>query len=145
MLTLRQLMLALLLGTLFALVCAYVGTLLTPPAIARWSVQMNEQEDIRAELAMLGIRHLPMFLMSVAIGNWIYTVIKNTSLQVAAITAAPYILYVIGTGIFESLDIGEQAFSWVTYEPAYFIWPHFIAVPAGLYAASRMVKRRKSV
>jgi undecaprenyl pyrophosphate phosphatase UppP len=145
MLTARQLMLALLLGTLLAIVCAYAGTLLTPPAMARWSVQMNEQEELRAELAMLGIRHLPMFLMSVAIGNWMYTVIKNTSFKVAALTAAPYILYVVGTGISESLDIGEQAFSWLTYEPAYFIWPHFIAVPAGLYAASRMVKRRKSV
>jgi len=144
MLTPRQLVLAFFLGTLFALVCAYAGALLTPPAIARWSVQMHEQEEIRAALAMVGVRHLPMFLISVAMGNWMYVVIKNTSFQVIAVTAAPYILYVIGTGIFESLEIGEHALSWLTYEPVYFIWPHFIAVPAGLCASSRMVNRRKS-
>jgi hypothetical protein len=145
MLTLRQLMLALFLGTLSALVCAYVGAWLTPPAIARWSAQMYEQDEIRAALAMLGVRHLPMFLLSVVIGNGIYTLVKSTSLQAIAVTAAPYILYVMGTGIAESLAAGEPAFSWLTYEPAYFIWPHFIAVPAGLYASSRMVKRRKRI
>lgn len=143
--TLRRLTLALLLGTGVAWVCAYAGALLTPPALARWSVQVLEQEEIRAELAMLGIRHLPMFLISVALGNWIYTLVKSTSLPVIGATVAPYVLYVIGTGISESLAIGEHPFSWLTYEPAYFIWPHFIAVPAGLYAASRMVKRRTPV
>jgi hypothetical protein len=142
--TLRQFVLALFLGLLFASVCAYMGTWLTPPAIARWSVQMHEQEELRAALAMLGVRHLPMFLLAVALGNWMYTVIKNTSLQAIAVTAAPYILYVMGTGISESLDMGEHALSWLMYEPAYFIWPHFVAVPSGLYASSRMVKRRKS-
>lgn len=83
-----------------------------------------------------------MFLISVALGNGIFTLVKSTSWVTVATVAAPYILYVIGAGTMDSLAAGESALSWVTYEPAYFIWPHFIAVPAGLYAASRMVARR---
>jgi len=119
-----------------------MGALLTPPAIARWSIQINENEELRAALAMLGVRHLPMFLISVALGNGIFTLVKSTSWVSVATVAAPYILYVMGAGTMDSLAAGESALSWVTYEPAYFIWPHFIAVPAGLYAASRMVARR---
>jgi hypothetical protein len=142
MLTSRQVFACLLLGTALALVCAGMGALLTPPAIARWSVQINENEEIRAALAMLGVRHLPMFLIAVALGNGIFTLVKSTSWVPVATVAAPYILYVMGAGTMDSLAAGESALSWVTYEPAYFIWPHFIAVPAGLYAASRMVARR---
>jgi len=130
------------LGTALALVCAGTGALLTPPAIARWSIQINENEEIRAALAMLGVRHLPVFLISVALGNWIFTLLKRASWVTVATVAAPYILYVIGAGTMDSLAAGESALSWMTYEPAYFIWPHYIAVPAGLYAASRMVARR---
>lgn len=91
---------------------------------------------------MLGVRHLPMFLISVALGNWIFTLLKSASWVTVATVAAPYILYVIGAGTVDSLAVGESALSWMTYEPAYFIWPHFIAVPAVLYAASRMVALR---
>jgi hypothetical protein len=42
----------------------------------------------------------------------------------------------------ESMAVGESPFSWMGYEPVYFIWPHFVAVPLGLYMASRMVRRR---
>jgi hypothetical protein len=142
MLAYRHVFAGLILGTVLALVCAGVGALLTPPAIARWSVQINENEEIRAALAMLGVRHLPMFLIAVALGNLIFTLVKSTTWLAVAAVAAPYILYVIGAGTLDSLAAGETALSWVTYEPAYFIWPHFIAVPVGLYAASRMVERR---
>jgi len=141
-LTSRQVCTCLILGVALALVCAGVGALLTPPAIARWSIQINDNEEFRAAFAMLGVRHLPMFLIAVALGNGIFTVVKSTSWLSVATVAAPYILYVMGAGTMDSLAAGESALSWVTYEPAYFIWPHFIAVPAGLYAASRMVARR---
>jgi hypothetical protein len=130
---------------LFAFVCAHAGAWLNPPAIARWSAQSYEQDQVRAALAMVGIRHLPMFLLAVAAGNLLYTVLKNTSCKTVAATSVPYILYLLGAGVWESLDIGEPAWSWLSYEPAYFVWPHFIAVPAGLYAASRMVRRRRAV
>jgi hypothetical protein len=143
MLSRRQLALALALGALFAFVCAHVGAWLDPPAIARWSAQSYEQDELRAALAMVGIRHLPMFLLAVACGNLLYTALKNTSAQMVAATAAPYILYLLGAGARESLNMSEPAWSWLAYEPAYFVWPHFIAVPSGLYAASRMVRRRQ--
>lgn len=142
MLTSRQVIASLMLGAALALICAWTGALLTPPAVARWTVQINENEEFRAAFAMLGVRHLPMFLISVALGNWIFTLIKSSSLARVAIVAAPYILYVIAAGTSDSLAAGEPALSWLTYEPGYFIWPHFIAVPAGLFAASRMVGRR---
>lgn len=142
MLTSRQVFASLMLGAALALICASVGALLTPPAIARWSVQINQNDALRAALAMLGVRHLPMFLIAVALGNWIFTAVKSSALALVAAVATPYILYVIGAGTIDSLAAGETGLSWVTYEPAYFIWPHFMAVPAGLYAASRMVARR---
>lgn len=136
---------ACLLGSILAVACAYLGAALTPPAIARWTIQINDQEEWRALLAMLGIRHLPMFLFTVLGGNVIFTWLKNTSRSVVALAVAPYICYVVGTGIAESLAAGESAWSWVTYQPSYFIWPHFIFVPAGLLAAASMVKRRHLV
>lgn len=138
----RQIFFALALGIALAVVCAGVGAMLTPPAVLRWSVQINDNEPLRAAFAMLGVRHLPLFLLAVALGNGIFTLLKSTSLGAIATVATPYILYVIGAGTMDSLSTGEPALSWVAYDPAYFIWPHFVAVPAGLYAASRMVARR---
>lgn len=132
----------LLLGSALAFVCAYIGASLTPPAIARWTIQNNDHEDLRAMLAMLGIRHLPIFLFSVLSGNLIFTLLKDTSMPMTALAAAPYISYVVGTGTLESLAAGEPALSWITYQPSYFIWPHFVSAPAGLLAAASMVKRR---
>lgn len=131
-----------LLGSVLAVACAYVGAALTPPAIARWTIQINDQEELKAMFAMLGIRHLPLFLLCVLCGNVIFTLLKDTSRSVVTLAVAPYIFYVVGTGILESLAAGESAWSWVTYQPSYFIWPHFIFVPAGLLAAASMVKRR---
>jgi hypothetical protein len=141
----RQLLLSLVLGTLLAAVCAYAGSLLTPLAMARWTIQFNEHEEVRATLALLGVRHLPMFLLAVALGNVIFRIIKSPSLWTLATVTGPYVLYVIGQGVLDSLAAGESAFSWVTYEPAYFIWPHFVAVPVGLYAAGRMVDRKRPI
>lgn len=132
----------LLLGSVLAVACAYIGAALTPPAIARWTIQINDQQELRALFAMLGIRHLPLFLLSALGGNVIFTLLKDTSRSVVTLAVAPYIFYVVGTGILESLAAGESAWSWVTYQPSYFIWPHFIFVPAGLLAAANMVKRR---
>jgi Sec-independent protein secretion pathway component TatC len=142
MLTSRQIVTSLVLGIVLAIICAYVGSLLTPPAIVRWTFQIQEEENLRAAFAMLGVRHLPMFLIAVALGNPIFTWLKRSSLVAVLVVAVPYIAYVIGAGIADSLAAGESAFSWVTYDPAYFIWPHFVAVPGGLLAASRMVDRR---
>ena len=140
----RLQLLALPLGILLAIVCALIGPLLDPPAIARWSVQSNDQDEMRAALGLIGIRHLPMFLLAVALGNVIFRLVKSTAPWAIAVTTAPYLAYVIGRGVLDSLAAGETAFSWVTYEPAYFIWPHFVAVPLGLFAAARMVARKKS-
>ena len=141
----RQFLMFLTLGVFLTLVCAYVGELLTPPAIARWTLQSNEHDEFRAALAMIGVRHLPLFLLSVALGNVIFRMVRRTSLRAVATVAAPYVVYVMFRGVLESLDAGESAWSWVTYEPAYFIWPHFITVPAGLFAAARMVGRQKPI
>jgi hypothetical protein len=129
-------------GALLAAGCAYLGTLLTPIALARWTIQINDQDPNRAILAMVGIRHLPLFLLAVAFGNMAFTLVgRSTSLAVAAL-AMPYLLYVVVTAVTEALSAGEGALSWLTYEPSYFIWPHFVAVPAGLIAARHMVRRR---
>jgi len=138
----RQIGASFMLGMVLALICAGAGSLLTAPALARWTAQIMEEENVRAALALLGVRHLPLFLMAVALGNVIFTWVRCTSLAAVAAAALPFIAYVIGAGTLDSLAAGEPALSWVTYEPAYFIWPHFVAVPAGLYAASRMVARR---
>lgn len=132
----------LLIGAALALVCAVVGDWLTPPALARWTIQINDNDELRAALAMVGVRHLPIFLIAVACGNFLFTAVKRTSMATVGVAAVPYLLYVLGTAVQDSLDAAEPAFSWVAYEPGYFIWPHFIALPLGLLAAARMVKRR---
>ena len=129
-------------GAVLALVCAYAGDWLTPPALTRWTIQINDNDELRAALAMVGVRHLPIFLIAVAIGNLMFTAVKSISALTVGLAAIPYLLYVIGTAVHDSLEAAEPAFSWVTYEPGYFIWPHFIALPLGLLAAARMVKRR---
>ena len=133
---------ALFLGAALAGLAAWLGPLLNPPAIARWTVQTFDEEYLRAAFALVAIRHLPMFLLSVAAGNLIFRMLKNTSPAMVAITALPWLIYVLTAGTLDSVAVGEAPWSWVVYEPAYFIWPHFIAVPAGLFAASSMVKRR---
>lgn len=140
--TLRPTPKLLLLGTVLAVACAYIGALLTPIALVRWSFQASEGDALRAMLAMVGVRHLPLFLLAVAWGNLVFALAKSTTLTAVGAAAMPYLLYVLVTAIHESLGVGEPAWSWVTYEPAYFIWPHFVAVPGGLWAASRMVARR---
>ena len=134
---------ALFLGCLVAALAALLGPLLDAPAIARWTVQSYEDEGLRAAFALVGVRHLPMFLLAVAAGNAVYRLLKSTSLAMVALSVVPWLLYVVVTGTMESMAVGESPFSWVGYEPSYFIWPHFVAVPVGLYAASRMVRRRR--
>jgi hypothetical protein len=143
MITWRRPLAALILGALLAGLAAWVGPLLDPPALARWTVQTHEENDFRAAYALMAIRHLPMFLLAVAAGRLIFQVVEKPSVHLVAISALPWLLYVVATGIRESLAIGEEPFEWMVYQPAYFIWPHFIAIPAGLYAASRMANRRK--
>lgn len=47
------------------------------------------------------------------------------------------------TGTMEFMAVGESPFSWASYEPAYFIWLHFVATPFfRLYAASHMARRQ---
>jgi hypothetical protein len=133
---------ALFLGALVAALAALLGPLLDGPAIARWTVQSYEEENLRAAFALVGIRHLPMFLLAVAAGNAVFRLLKSTSPAMVAVSALPWLLYVVVTGTMESMAVGESPFSWMGYEPAYFIWPHFVAIPLGLYAASRMVRRR---
>jgi len=140
--TLRQTLLVFAAGLLLMLICAGVGSLLTAPALARWAVQDYEGEKFQAAFALLGIRHLPLFLIAIAFGNCLFTWVRNSSWRAVCATSAPDIGYVIAVGSLDSLAAGEPMFSWVSYEPVYFIWPHFVAVPAGLVAASRMVARR---
>lgn len=140
----RRLLYLLALGSFLACLCLALGSVLNPPALARWENQTHGLDEMRAFLAMIGIRHLPVFLLSIAVGNWIFTVMKNTGWLTVWVVLTPYLLYVFVTAIFESLEMGEAAFSWVSYEPSYFIWPHFVFVPAGLIAASRMVRQRNS-
>lgn len=138
---LRQHLGCLLMGLGMALMCAWMGELLTPPAIARWKVQMQEGEELCAFFALIGVRHLPLFLIAVACGNCIYRVVKGSSLSLVAAATLPYLIYVTTKGTMDSIGAGESALSWMSYEPAYFIWPHFVAVPFGLLAAGRMVDR----
>lgn len=136
---------ALLLGALVAALAALLGPLLDAPAIARWTIQSYEEENLRAAFALIGVRHLPMFLLAVAAGNAVFRLLKNTSPAMVAVSIVPWLLYVLVTGTMESMAVGESPFSWMSYEPAYFIWPHFFAVPLGLYMASRMVHRRRAI
>jgi len=141
---LRQPAAALFLGALVAVLAALLGPLLDAPAIARWTVQSYDDEALRAAFALISVRHLPMFLLAIAAGNLVFRLLKDTSPASVAITIMPWILYVVVTGTMDSIAVGESPFSWVGYEPAYFIWPHFIAVPLGLYLASRMVRQRRA-
>ena len=136
---------ALLLGALVAALAALLGPLLDAPAIARWTIQSYEEENLRAAFALIGVRHLPMFLLAVAAGNAVFRLLKNTSPTLVAVSTVPWLLYVLVTGTMESMAVGESPFSWMSYEPAYFIWPHFVAIPLGLYMASRMVRRRRAM
>lgn len=141
---LRQPAAALFLGCLVAALAALLGPLLDAPAIARWTVQSYEEEGLRAAFALVGVRHLPMFLLAVAAGNAVFRLLKSTSIAMVATSVVPWLLYVVVTGTMESMAVGERPFSWVGYEPSYFIWPHFVAVPLGLYMASRMVRQRRA-
>ena len=138
----RQLLLFLFLGCGLAALCVVAGSVLTPPALARWDTQTHENDHFRAALAIIGIRHLPIFLLSIAIGNAVFTWQKDAKPQAVLALFAPYLVYLVGTAIAESLELGEPAFSWVGYEPRYFVWPHFVCVPAGLMASHRMVRQR---
>ncbi len=75
---------ALFLGALVAALAALLGPLLDGPAIARWTVQ-SEEENLRAAFALVGIRHLPMFLLAVAAGNAVYRLLKSTSPAMVAV------------------------------------------------------------
>jgi hypothetical protein len=130
------------LGALLAAACAYLGSLLTPIALARWTIQINDGDAFRAMLAMVGARHLPLFLLAVWVGNITFRLVRSTTPKAAAVAMLPYLVYVLVSAVSESLDAGEGAWSWVVYEPSYFIWPHFVAVPAGLFAARHMVQHR---
>lgn len=141
----RRTVAALLLGALVAALAALLGPLLDAPAIARWTIQSYEEENLRAAFALIGVRHLPMLLLAVAAGNAVFRLLKNTSPATVAATIVPWLLYVMVTGTVESMAVGESPFSWMSYEPAYFIWPHFVAIPLGLYMASRMVRRRRAM
>jgi hypothetical protein len=136
---------ALFLGALVAALAALLGPLLDAPAIARWTIQSYDEENLRAAFALIGVRHLPMFLLAVAAGNVVFRLLKSTSPATVAISIVPWLLYVVATGTMESMAVGESPFSWMGYEPVYFIWPHFVAVPLGLYMASRMVHRRRAL
>ena len=136
---------ALFLGALVAALAALLGPLLDGPAVARWTVQSYEEENLRAAFALVGIRHLPMFLLAVAAGNAVFRLLKSTSPAMVAVSALPWLLYVVVTGTMESMAVDESPFSCMSYEPDYFIWPHFVAIPLGLYAASRMVRRRRAM
>lgn len=139
----RQHLYCLALGSLLAFLCIALGSLLTPPAVARWETQIRELEELRAFWAMIGIRHLPLFLLAIAAGRLIYSAVQDASWATAGLASMPYLLYVLAVAIIESLAAGETAFSWAVYQPSYFIWPHFVFVPAGLLVASRMVRQTK--
>jgi len=141
----RQALMLLLLGSVLAGLCAVAGALLTPPAIVRWTIQINEQDEWRAVLALIGVRHLPLFLLAVAYGNAQFRLVGNSSVAAVGVSCLPYLVYVVATGILESLAAGKAALSWLAYEPFYFNWPHFVAVPAGLLAAAHMVTARKAL
>ncbi len=129
------------LGVALALVLALVGPLLNPPAVLRWDVQILEQDELRAMLALIGIRHLPIFLLTVALGHGIFWLLRSTRADVVIAALLPYVLYLVAHAVYDSLSTGEPPFSWVSYEPAIFIWPHFIAAPLGLVAAAIRVAR----
>jgi hypothetical protein len=129
-------------GALLAAACAYSGSWLTPIALARWTIQINDQDEFRAMLAMVGVRHLPLFLLAVWVGNIAFRLVRNTTPKAAAVAMLPYLVYVLVSAVSESLGAGEGVWTWVVYEPSYFIWPHFVAVPAGLLAARHMVQHR---
>lgn len=140
----RSVALALAIGLVLALACALAGPWLTPPALARWTFQMHEQDEVRALLGLLGIRHLPLFIMAYVAGRMIIRILGRSSAPLHLVAACPYLAYVCVQGVLDSLGAGETAFSWISYEPSYFIWPHFVAVPSGLLAAVISERLRKS-
>lgn len=129
------------LGIGFALILALIGPLLNPPALVRWDVQIMEQDELRAVLGLIGIRHLPIFLLALVLGHGIFQLLRSTGADVVIAAVLPYLLYLVAHGVYDSLSTGEPPFSWVSYEPAIFIWPHFIAAPLGLVAAAIRVAR----
>jgi len=139
----HPLLLVLLLGCVLTGLCALAGPLLTPPALARWTFHIREEDEMRALLGLIGIRHLPIFLLAVTAGQVIFRLVRNTAPRTVASASLPYLLYLIVQGVLDSSAAGEAPFSWVTYEPAYFIWPHFLTVPLGLAAAAHMVARAR--
>lgn len=145
MITCRRPITALALGSLLASLAAWCGPLLDPPAIARWTIQTHEENYFRAAYALIAIRHLPMFLLAVAAGRLIFLVLEKPSLRTVTAIALPWLLYVVVTGVQESVAIGEEPFEWLVYQPSYFVWPHFVAIPAGLYAASRLANQHQKI
>lgn len=129
------------LGVVLALVLALLGPLLNPPALVRWDVQMMEQDELRAVLGLIGIRHLPIFLLALVLGHGIFRLLRSTRADTVIAVVLPYLLYLVAHGIYDSIASGESPFSWVSYEPAVFIWPHFVAAPLGLVAAAIRVAR----
>ncbi len=79
-----------------------------------------------------------------AAGNAVFRLLKNTSPTMVTMSIIPWLLYVLVTGTMESMAVGESPFSWMSYEPAYFIWPHFVAIPLGLYMTSSMARHRRA-
>jgi undecaprenyl pyrophosphate phosphatase UppP len=139
--TARQFLLLVLLGCILAAVCVYAGSLLNPPALARWETQSREQAEFRAFWAMIGVRHLPIFLLSLVFGLCVFRMVACSSIA-AGTLIAPYLLYAFAAAISESVESGESALSWIWYQPGYFIWPHFAFMPAGVIASYRMVQHR---
>ncbi|MCZ8252167.1 MAG: hypothetical protein O9318_06835 [Hylemonella sp.] len=123
------------------MILALIGPLLNPPALVRWDVQIMEQDELRAVLGLIGIRHLPIFLLALVLGHGIFQLLRSTGADVVIAAVLPYLLYLVAHGVYDSLSTGEPPFSWVSYEPAIFIWPHFIAAPLGLVAAAIRVAR----
>jgi hypothetical protein len=138
----RPLWLALLWGVGLALACALLGPLLTPPALARYTLHLMEDDRPRALLGLIGVRHLPVFLLAFAWGLAALAWLGRTSARTVLALALPYWVYAVVQGVMDSLQAGERAFEWVFYEPAYFIWPHFLTVPMGLAAAAHRLARR---
>ena len=135
-------LMTLLIGAALALVGAVVGDWLTPPALARWTIQIKDNDERVVGVGVGGVPAITVFLVGVVCVRLLFAVVKSTSLAHVALAALHDLLCVVGTAVCNSLGAEGSAFSWVAYEPGYFIWPHFIALPLGLLEAARMVKRR---
>lgn len=115
-----------------------------PHAMERWEIQSRAQDEGRAFLALVGVRHLPMLLLVIAIGNWGFTASGVTSPKALGVVVLPDLLYVSSAAVADAHATTESLWDSLNYESAYFIWPHFVAVSAGLLAARSMVLRRFS-